>query len=192
MTPREPISSLGNGTSDFSGGVGVSGHSAMLARPKSPVKENITSAEVRSGRDLLNDHRILQLTFAINKWPRDDMSVAGPPTEYAHTKRTVGIRPRQREQPTNPQPGLDERKPGNRLLPAAAVAVAVGLVAVAVRGIAVVGGIAVVAVGGLAVAIPATISTISRSCCNIRRKPGWRRGRLRRAWRRRRLRRGFS
>src|ERR1700722_17810047 len=44
---------------------------------------------------------------------------------------------------------------------AAAVAVAVGLVAVAVRGIAAVGGIAVVAVGGLAVAIPATISTIS-------------------------------
>src|SRR5277367_307097 len=89
------------------------------------------------------------------------MSVAGPPTEYARTKRTVGIRPRQREEPTNPQPGLDERKPGNRLLPAAAVAVAVGLVAVAVRRIAVVGRIAVVAVGGLAVAIPATISTIS-------------------------------
>src|ERR1700688_3693809 len=83
---------------------------------------------------------------------------------YARTKGTVGIRPRQREEPTNPQPGLDERKPGNRLLPAAAVAVAavaVGLVAVAVRGIAVVGGIAVVAVGGLAIAIPATISTIS-------------------------------
>src|ERR1700688_2925137 len=83
---------------------------------------------------------------------------------YARTKGTVGIRPRQREEPTNPQPGLDERKPGNRLLPAAAVAVAavaVGLVAVAVRRIAVVGGIAVVAVGGLAVAIPATISTIS-------------------------------
>src|SRR3984957_14585609 len=89
------------------------------------------------------------------------MSVAGPPTEYARTKRMVGIRSRQREKPTNPQPGLDERKPGTRLLSAAAVAVAVGLVAVAVRGIAVVGRIAVVAVGGLAVAIPATISTIS-------------------------------
>src|ERR1700722_7461828 len=44
---------------------------------------------------------------------------------------------------------------------AAAVAVAVGLVAVAVRGIAAVGRVAVVAVRGLAVAIPATISTIS-------------------------------
>src|SRR5271170_6315103 len=95
----------------------------------------------------------------MNKMARDAHDVAGPPTEYARTKRTVGIRPRQREEPTNPQPGLDERKPGDRLLPAAAVAV--GLVAVAVRGIAVVGRIAVVAVGGLAVAIPATISTIS-------------------------------
>src|SRR5271155_5130173 len=92
---------------------------------------------------------------------RDAHDVAGPPTEYARTKRTVGIRPRQREEPTNPQPGLDERKPGNRPLPAAAVAVAVtvgGLVAV--RGIAVVGGIAVVAVGGLAVAI-STISAVA-------------------------------
>ena len=55
------------------------------------------------------------------KWPRDDMSVTGPPTEYARTKRSVGIRPRQREEPTTPQAGS-----------AAAVAVAVGLVAVAV------------------------------------------------------------
>src|SRR5271168_1693342 len=56
--------------------------------------------------------------------------------------------------PTTPARGTNQPS-------AAAVAVAVGLVAVAVRGIAVVGGIAVVAVGGLAVAIPATISTIS-------------------------------
>src|SRR5271168_4069647 len=56
--------------------------------------------------------------------------------------------------PTTPARGTNQPS-------AAAVAVAVGLVAVAVRGIAVVGGIAVVAVGGRAVAIPATISTIS-------------------------------
>src|ERR1700733_4273157 len=56
--------------------------------------------------------------------------------------------------PTTPARGTNQPS-------AAAVAVPVGLVAVAVRGIAVVGGIAVVAVGGLAVAIPATISTIS-------------------------------
>src|ERR1700722_9680188 len=80
---------------------------------------------------------------------RHEPSRGRRPNTPARNARSISDHAGARNQPT--------LKPAS----AAAVAVAVGLVAIAVRGIAVVGGIAIVAVGGLAVAIAATIPTIS-------------------------------